>query len=161
MTAERLLLALENSLSKYPACEGRFPCVDGVRFAFDPSKPPGSRVVPGSVYVRDRPLVRRRSSQLRGQKLSMIVTEDDTHAANKVVVAGVPKGFSPLDASKTFSLVSTAYLIKGKVGSFIEIHCYVRFMPNASPNSGYLRHRMDLTRLLMEHPLYEKKTNAP
>ena len=93
----------------------RFPCVDGVRFAFDPSKQPGSRVVPGSVYVRDRPLVRKRSSQIRGQRPSMIEAGDDVHSAIKAD-AGVPRGFTPLDANKTYSLVSTAYLIKGKVG---------------------------------------------
>lgn len=31
--------------------EGRFPCVSGVKFSFDPSKPAGERVVEGSVSV--------------------------------------------------------------------------------------------------------------
>jgi len=31
--------------------EGRFLQVSGIRFAFDPSQPPGSRIVPGSVFV--------------------------------------------------------------------------------------------------------------
>lgn len=30
--------------------------VSGIRFQFDPSKPPGSRVVPGSVWVAGAPL---------------------------------------------------------------------------------------------------------
>ena len=34
--------------------EGRFPCVSGVRFSFDPSKPMGERVVDGSVSVKDK-----------------------------------------------------------------------------------------------------------
>lgn len=34
--------------------EGRFPCVDGVRFQFAPSRPAGSRVVEGSVTVFDK-----------------------------------------------------------------------------------------------------------
>jgi len=41
-------------VSKYPAMEGRFPCVDGVRFSFDPNKPEGARVVEGSVTVAEK-----------------------------------------------------------------------------------------------------------
>ncbi|KAF4469174.1 5 -nucleotidase [Fusarium albosuccineum] len=36
--------ALENSVSQYPALEGRFPQVSNIRFQFDPSKPRGQRV---------------------------------------------------------------------------------------------------------------------
>lgn len=46
-----LLEALENGVSKWPEREGRFPQVSGIRFAFDGSKAPGARVVPGSVFV--------------------------------------------------------------------------------------------------------------
>ncbi|KAL2264209.1 hypothetical protein VTK26DRAFT_485 [Humicola hyalothermophila] len=37
--------ALENGVSLYPALEGRFPQVSNIRFEFDPSRPPGSRIV--------------------------------------------------------------------------------------------------------------------
>lgn len=37
--------ALENSVSMYPALEGRFPQVSNIRFEFDPSRPRGSRVL--------------------------------------------------------------------------------------------------------------------
>ena len=48
----RLVLAvLENGLFAYPKLEGRFLQVSGVRFKFDAEKPPGSRIVPGSVLV--------------------------------------------------------------------------------------------------------------
>ena len=36
--------ALENGVSQWPKLDGRFPQVSGISFAFDPSKPPGSRV---------------------------------------------------------------------------------------------------------------------
>eukprot|EP01062_Namystynia_karyoxenos_P018931 TRINITY_DN17074_c0_g1_i1.p1 TRINITY_DN17074_c0_g1~~TRINITY_DN17074_c0_g1_i1.p1 ORF type:complete len:634 (+),score=185.96 TRINITY_DN17074_c0_g1_i1:84-1904(+) len=55
MTGEQLLRALENGVSQYPRHEGRFPCVSGVRFAFDAQRPPGSRVVPGSISVGGNP----------------------------------------------------------------------------------------------------------
>lgn len=46
-----ILKALENSVSKWPAREGRFAQVSGVRFAFDVAQPPGQRVIPASVMV--------------------------------------------------------------------------------------------------------------
>ena len=39
-----ILEALENSVSLYPALEGRFPQVSNIEFEFDPAKPPESRV---------------------------------------------------------------------------------------------------------------------
>ena len=40
-----LLQVLENGVSKYPAHDGRFPQVSGLRFEFDPSKSPGERIL--------------------------------------------------------------------------------------------------------------------
>ena len=51
-----VLKALENGVCKWPALEGRFLQVSGVRFDFDPSKEPGERVVRNSVYVSGKPL---------------------------------------------------------------------------------------------------------
>jgi len=45
--------ALENGVSMWPKLEGRFPAVSGITFAFDPKKPPGSRVDPEFVKVGD------------------------------------------------------------------------------------------------------------
>ncbi|TKA75911.1 hypothetical protein B0A49_04172 [Cryomyces minteri] len=41
---QALLEALENSVGKHPALEGRFPQVSGIEFEFDPTKPESSRV---------------------------------------------------------------------------------------------------------------------
>ncbi|KAF8064656.1 yfkN [Scenedesmus sp. PABB004] len=51
VTGAQLLAALENGVSAWPKREGRFPQVSGVRFSYDPSRPPGARVLPGSVTV--------------------------------------------------------------------------------------------------------------
>jgi hypothetical protein len=51
-----ILVALETGVSSWPAREGRFLQVSGVRFAFDPRLPPGARVLPGSVVVAGAPL---------------------------------------------------------------------------------------------------------
>jgi 5'-nucleotidase len=45
--------ALENSVSQYPKLEGRFLQVAGIRFAFDPNKPPGQRIDPRLVMIQD------------------------------------------------------------------------------------------------------------
>ncbi|EHY57146.1 hypothetical protein HRR80_009175 [Exophiala dermatitidis] len=44
VTGAALLAALENSVSTYPALEGRFPQVSNIEFEFDPSLPPHHRV---------------------------------------------------------------------------------------------------------------------
>ena len=48
-----MIACLENGVSKWPALEGRFPQVSGIQFAFDPAKPPGSRVDPKLVKIGD------------------------------------------------------------------------------------------------------------
>ena len=53
VTGDQLCQALENGVSQWPKLEGRFPQVSGISFAFDPSKPPGSRVDPEYVKVGD------------------------------------------------------------------------------------------------------------
>ncbi|KFM65856.1 5'-nucleotidase, partial [Stegodyphus mimosarum] len=50
---EVIHLALENGVSQYPKLEGRFPQVSGVSFAFDPKKPPGSRIDPRYIKIGD------------------------------------------------------------------------------------------------------------
>ena len=44
MNAAFLHSVLEVAVGKYPNLEGRFPTISGFRFAFDPSKPAGSRI---------------------------------------------------------------------------------------------------------------------
>jgi len=53
VTGKMIHDALENGVSMWPKLEGRFPQVSGITFAFDPSKPPGSRVNPEYVKVGD------------------------------------------------------------------------------------------------------------
>ncbi|CAL1547871.1 unnamed protein product [Lymnaea stagnalis] len=51
--SSQLIEALENSVSKYPVKEGRFPQVAGLSFGFDPTKPPGQRIGRQLVRVQD------------------------------------------------------------------------------------------------------------
>ena len=50
---KKLHLVLENAVSKYPSNEGRFLQVGGLKFAFDPSKPSGSRIDPALIQIQD------------------------------------------------------------------------------------------------------------
>ncbi|KAJ1956269.1 hypothetical protein EC988_001439 [Linderina pennispora] len=49
LTGDQIRRALENGVSKWPAQEGRFPQVSGLRFQFDPRRAPGDRV--GSIMI--------------------------------------------------------------------------------------------------------------
>jgi 5'-nucleotidase len=64
VTADQLIEALENGVSKYPALEGRFPQVSGVEFAFRSSKPGGQRIDRDSVLVGGAPLDEDRKYRL-------------------------------------------------------------------------------------------------
>eukprot|EP01100_Stratorugosa_tubuloviscum_P007224 TRINITY_DN3022_c2_g1_i1.p1 TRINITY_DN3022_c2_g1~~TRINITY_DN3022_c2_g1_i1.p1 ORF type:complete len:527 (-),score=253.97 TRINITY_DN3022_c2_g1_i1:76-1656(-) len=44
-TGQQILESLENGVSQYPKTEGRFLQVSGIRFAFDPSKQAGNRIL--------------------------------------------------------------------------------------------------------------------
>ena len=57
-TGADILAALENGVSKLPALEGRFPQVSNITYAFNPTKPGGSRV--SSVSIGGEPLDLRR-----------------------------------------------------------------------------------------------------
>jgi 5'-nucleotidase / UDP-sugar diphosphatase len=49
LTGADILAAIENGLSQIEAGAGRFPQVSGMKFSFDKTKPPGSRVVSAEV----------------------------------------------------------------------------------------------------------------
>lgn len=56
-TGQQVHQVLENGVSMYPKLEGRFPQVSGVTFAFDPSKPPGSRINVDSIKISGASLI--------------------------------------------------------------------------------------------------------
>ncbi|KAK8071447.1 hypothetical protein PG997_011650 [Apiospora hydei] len=48
-SGKNIWLALENSVSQFPALEGRFPQVSNITFEFDASKPAGERIVSATI----------------------------------------------------------------------------------------------------------------
>jgi 5'-nucleotidase len=53
LTGSQIINCLENGVSQWPKLEGRFPQVSGISFAFDGSKPPGSRIDPQFIKIGD------------------------------------------------------------------------------------------------------------
>lgn len=54
LKGECIVQALENAVSKYPALEGRFPQVSGMKFTFDPKLEPGKRC--SDIHIGDKPI---------------------------------------------------------------------------------------------------------
>jgi len=50
MTGTKIIEALENGVSRYPAYDGRFPQVAGLRYYWTPSLAPGSRIISVQVF---------------------------------------------------------------------------------------------------------------
>jgi 5'-nucleotidase len=55
-TGQAIYEALENSVSSYPALEGRFPQVSNIVLTFDPSLPPNHRIDIKTVQIDSAPL---------------------------------------------------------------------------------------------------------
>ncbi len=51
VTGTILKEALENGVSGWPRYDGKWPCVSGVTFSFNPSKPEGHKVDPDSIIM--------------------------------------------------------------------------------------------------------------
>ena len=97
MAGADVLAALENGVSSYPRLDGRWPCVSGIRFAFDPSQPVGSRVVQGSVRVDRRPTV-----------AAAAVSSSDGD--------GDGDGWHSLDLTAQYTVATKSYLASGRDG---------------------------------------------
>jgi 5'-nucleotidase len=54
VSGEILLEALENGVSQMPKKDGRFPQLSDMVYSFDVSRPVGSRILAGSVYIQGR-----------------------------------------------------------------------------------------------------------
>jgi len=56
VSGENLYKLLENGVSAYPKLDGKFPIVSGIKFTFDSSKPPYSRINREDVFIKGEPL---------------------------------------------------------------------------------------------------------
>ncbi|KRX08718.1 5'-Nucleotidase, C-terminal [Pseudocohnilembus persalinus] len=51
VSGEKIHQALENSVSKYPGFDGRFPSISGIKFTFDADLPKGQRIKKQDIYI--------------------------------------------------------------------------------------------------------------
>lgn len=53
LPGKSLLAVLENGVGGYPKYEGRWPCISGMKFSFDPEKPVGQRILMDTFLMED------------------------------------------------------------------------------------------------------------
>lgn len=141
ITGAQLLNALENGVSQYPKFEGRFPQVAGVKFAFDPQQPPGSRVKQDSVQVL--------RFQGRGGGIGTDVRlspgslpargEHALHACIHALLLPVLQAqdhWEPMDMEGKYKLATKAYLASGKDGYDVFKDCKVLIDAEAVSREG-------------------------
>ncbi|MGB3148490.1 MAG: 5'-nucleotidase C-terminal domain-containing protein [Paracoccaceae bacterium] len=102
LPGSQLLAALENGVSQVEKGAGRFPQVSGLRFAFDASAPPGSRV--SEVMVGDAPLEQERLYQV---------------AVNDYILAG-GDGYSALGGGRIIADTGGGGLLATDVMRYVE-----------------------------------------
>lgn len=114
-TGEQIVRALENGVSLVERFAGRFPQVSGIRFAYDPSQPAGSRIV--GVEVNGEPLDPEATYRLA--------------ATDYLLVGG--DGYDVLKETRVLIGPSSGRLLAEIVAAYIEKH---------SPVSGELESRI-------------------
>lgn len=91
LSGRELLGGLENSVSQYPALEGRFCQVSGVKFSFDPRNQVGERIDPASVMCRSR----------ETGEMSPLVLDKQYHVVVKTFMAAGKDGFDVFENRKS------------------------------------------------------------
>lgn len=117
LTGEQILAALENSVLYYPYASGRFLQVSGLSYTFDPSRPPGERIVsvrihPTAEHPDGEPL---RLDQVYRVALSDFIAmggDDYTMFANSPVFFG--------------SLTEGGSYLRDIVVNYIEVHSPIK-----------------------------------
>ena len=130
MRGARVLEALENSVCAWPAREGRFAQVSGLRFTFDPTQPSGSRVVRGSVMVQ----ARRQSAATSAANVSKAVQSPASASTITAATATATKQSSPL---APISVASKAHSVsQGSGSNSIATSDVTGLLPTPQPANG-------------------------
>lgn len=107
-----ILSALENGVSTYPALEGRFPQVSGIRFSFDPSLPPGSRC--SDVHIAGSPLENEREYTLCTREY-MVRGKDGFDSLLLEEYGGIAKSIVDEENGLLISIILRQYFLSLKV----------------------------------------------
>ncbi|KAJ2783480.1 hypothetical protein H4R18_001689 [Coemansia javaensis] len=140
MTGEQIRIALENGVSKWPAHDGRFPHVSGLRFEFDPTREPGNRITSiihtaeakraakaGKTRVANTPTTSARTSMSRlssfgdaagyrsalrhSDSRTVVGTDSDMESDNDD-----DERDGPLDKDAVYTVVTRDYMYRGYDG---------------------------------------------
>ncbi|BAS28766.1 bifunctional metallophosphatase/5'-nucleotidase [Limnochorda pilosa] len=111
LTGAQLKAALENGVSQVDQVAGRFPQVSGLSFAFDPSRPAGSRVL--SVEVGGKPL---------DPNATYVVATND-------FMLGGGDGYEALTHGKVLVDASAGRLMADVVADYIQTHSPIALKP--------------------------------
>ena len=68
ISGKTLKEALENGVSQYPKYDGRFPIISGLKFSFDPEKPPYQRIKMEDIILDSK-------EQVDPEKIYRVATE--------------------------------------------------------------------------------------
>ena len=79
---EHIHQALENGVSQWPKLDAKFPQVAGITFAFDPTKPPGSRIDPAYIKIGSEYMDKHQHYKM-ATKASLANGEDGYTALNQ------------------------------------------------------------------------------
>ena len=141
-----LVSALENGVSQYPRLDGRWPCVSALRFAFDPSRPPGHRLVPNSVHVAEaaaKAAAARAGSEEAGNPVDIsgaegggggdVVCGEGGEGGEGGASSRPPVGYVPVSPTAVYTLATKAYLAQGKDGYASLKRCEVAVDAEQAP----------------------------
>ena len=117
---EQIHLALENGVSQWPKLDGRFPQVGGITFAFDPTKPPGSRIDPAYIKVGTEYMDRQQHYKL----------------ATKASLANGEDGYSALSQGQIIIWLSVHANRHVIHEVWIQMYQYIILLYNQEPNQN-------------------------
>lgn len=112
LSGRAIIEALENGVSKFPALDGRFPQVSGIRFAFDPALPAGSRC--SDVQIRGKPVDLDREYTLVTRDF-MSAGKDGYHMLTDIAHGGKAKVVVCGEAGLMLSTLVRQYFMSVKV----------------------------------------------
>eukprot|EP01095_Lingulamoeba_sp_RSL-Kostka_P005948 TRINITY_DN1814_c0_g1_i1.p1 TRINITY_DN1814_c0_g1~~TRINITY_DN1814_c0_g1_i1.p1 ORF type:complete len:561 (+),score=183.64 TRINITY_DN1814_c0_g1_i1:34-1716(+) len=107
---KHILEALENSVAAYPALEGRFPQLSGVRLVFDSSKEPGSRLLSAKI--------KRRHHEAREKVLNSNILRFSTSNFNELLEkpSNNVDDWEEIDHETEYIVATKPYLLSGGDG---------------------------------------------
>jgi hypothetical protein len=125
VTGDQLIRGLENGVSQYPAFEGRFPAVSGMKFEFDPRKKAGERIDLDTLIMEKRGKVQK----------------DEKYIISTIHFLALGKdGYAPLKEGTFLTDFNTSPDLAVLVMKFFQLTHLPEIMMKWSKENGKLEH---------------------